>query len=225
MDSGGSKFFATDCEAQEKLQALAIVSPDEQGYEICNGLIRLHGRVWLGNNSALQTKLISAFHASAIGGHSGILPTYQRLKKLFAWTGMKVAVENFVKQCGTCQQANYDHKRPAGLLQPLPIPNGTWKELSMDFIEGLPMSHGANVIMVVVDRLSKYAHFVPLKHPFSASSVAQAFLDSVVCPCQLFQTVTRFLPAICGRSCSNLWEQNFISPPHTTRRPTGKRNE
>lgn len=171
--------YVTDSEAQAKIQALAVSSPDEQGYSLCNGLIKLQERVWIGNNTALQTKLISAFHSSAIGGHSGILPTYQRLKRMFAWQGMKVAVENFIKQCSICQHAKHEHTKPAGLLQPLPLPAGIWRELTMDFVEGLPLSGNANVIMVVVDRLSKYAHFVPLKHPFTVS-VADAFLDNVV---------------------------------------------
>ena len=90
---------------------------------------------------------------------------------------MKTRVEEFVKKCVTCQQAKHILQHPAGLLQPLPIPKGTWQQLSMDFIKGL---QGANVIMVVVDRLSKYAHFIPLKHPFTASTVAHAFMDNVV---------------------------------------------
>jgi hypothetical protein len=93
---------------------------------------------------------------------------------------MKGEVEDFVKQCAICQQAKHITMKPAGLLQPLPIPSGIWRELTMDFVEGLSLSSGANVITVVVDCLTKYAHLVPLKHPFTASSVAQAFLDSVV---------------------------------------------
>lgn len=172
--------YVTDSEAQAKIQELAVTSPNEQGYSLQNGLIKFHERVWIGNNTALQTKLISAFHSSAIGGHSGIFPTYQRLKRMFAWNGMKLAVENFVKQCNICQHAKHEHTKPAGLLQPLPLPAGIWRELTMDFIEGLPLSGTANVIMVIVDRLSKYAHFVPLKHPYTAASVATAFLENVV---------------------------------------------
>jgi hypothetical protein len=172
--------YVTDAVAQAKLQALAVHSPDAQGFELHQGLIKVHGKIWVGENSALQTKLINAFHSSAIGGHFGVLPTYKRLKRLFSWSGMKTSVDDFAKQCMVCQQAKHLHSKPARLLQPLPIPNSIWRELTMDFVEGLPMSSGANVIMVVVDRLTKYAHLIPLKHPFNASTVAQVFLDSVV---------------------------------------------
>jgi len=128
----------------------------------------------------LQTKIIAACHSSALGGHSGIAATYSRMKKHFAWKGMKMDVENFVKQCSICQHAKHSLQHPMGLLQPLPIPAGVWQDLTMDFIEGLPKSEGCNVILVVVDRLTKYAHFLPIRHPYTAAVVAQTFLDNVV---------------------------------------------
>jgi hypothetical protein len=81
--------YVTDSDVQRRLTALAVVLPDEHGYTLRDGIIRFHGRVWIGSNSTLQTKLITAFHSSPVGGHSGAHATYQRLKKLFAWTGMK----------------------------------------------------------------------------------------------------------------------------------------
>jgi len=89
-------------------------------------------------------------------------------------------VESFIQLCEVCQKAKHVHNLPAGKLQPLPIPAGTWQDLSMDVIEGLPKSEGYSVIMVVVDRLTKYAHFLPLKHPYTAPVVAKLFLDTVV---------------------------------------------
>ena len=93
---------------------------------------------------------------------------------------MKMAVEDFVKQCSVYQQAKHTNHSPPGLLQPLPIPEGVWMDISMDFIEGLPKSNGYSVIMVVVDRLTKFAHFVAVKHPYTASTIAQLFMDNIV---------------------------------------------
>jgi hypothetical protein len=127
-----------------------------------------------------HTKLISTFHASTLGGHSGIQATYQRLKKLFFWQGMKQVVEFFVKQCDVCQKAKHELCKYPGLLHPLPIPQQSWSDISLDFIEGLPNSNGYSVILVIVDRFTKYSHFFPLKHPFSAVLMAQLFLDNIV---------------------------------------------
>lgn len=142
-------------------------------------MLRYKGRIWVGSDPILQQKLIEAFHASPLGGHSGVPVSYQRLKRLFAWTGLKTAVFQFVNTCPTCQQAKPDRSRYPGLLQPLPVPTMAWQSISMDFVEGLPSSGGKNCILVVVDRFSKYSHFIPLTHPFTALTVAKAFLAGV----------------------------------------------
>jgi hypothetical protein len=80
----------------------------------------------------------------------------------------------------------------------------------MDFIEGLPMSERCDTILVVVDRYSKYAHFFALKHPFSAATMAQVFLDNVVKLHHWFQTRIRFLLAIFGSPYFNLWTQSWL---------------
>lgn len=136
--------------------------------------------MWIPSNSALQTKVIAALHSSAIGGHSGIKATYFRVKQLFHWKVLKLDVENYVKQCSVCQQAKHETNNPAGLLQPLPVPQGAWKDWSMDFIEALPLSEGSNTILVVVDRFTKYSHFIPLRHPFTAMQVAKVVFDNVI---------------------------------------------
>lgn len=93
---------------------------------------------------------------------------------------MRTAIKEFIKNCDVCQRCKSDCLQPAGLLQPLPIPAKVWTDISMDFIEGLPLSQGKFAIMVVVDRLTKYAHFIPLKHPYTAITVAKVFLEQIV---------------------------------------------
>ncbi|WVZ96210.1 LOW QUALITY PROTEIN: hypothetical protein U9M48_041877, partial [Paspalum notatum var. saurae] len=160
--------YTTDPKAQIMLTQLALANPNETGYSLDQGLIKYKGKIWLGNNSAIQTKVISAFHSTPIGGHSGINTTYYKVKNLFAWKGMKTQVEEFIKQCSVCQQAKHSLHHSFGLLQPLPIPSAAWHDISMDFIKGLPKSEGYNCILVVVDRLTKFAHFIDIKHPYIA---------------------------------------------------------
>ena len=85
----------------------------------------------------------------------------------------------FIQRCSIYQQCKYDTAASPSLLQPLPILNHIWQHITMDFIDSLPLSYGKNVIFVVVDRLSKAAHLMALSHPYTASDVAQSFLDHV----------------------------------------------
>ena len=96
----------------------------------------------------------------------------KRLGGVVYWKSLKKDVRQFVRACIICQQFKYDTSPYLGLLQPLPVPEKIWSDIAMDFIEGLPKSRGHYVIFVVVDRLSKYAHFLPLSHPYTALVVA-----------------------------------------------------
>ena len=88
-------------------------------------------------------------------------------------------VRNFARECPTCQRYKVDLAAPGGLLQPLQVLGAIWVDVSLDFIEGLPKSRGKDTIMVVVDRLSKYAHFLTLSHPYTAVTVAQLYFDHI----------------------------------------------
>lgn len=92
---------------------------------------------------------------------------------------MKQTIRSYVQQCTICQQAKVEHVRSPGLLQPLPVPTRPWTTVCMDFIEGLPSSNRMNTIFVVIDKFTKYGHFVALSHPFTALNVAQAYMDSI----------------------------------------------
>jgi hypothetical protein len=96
------------------------------------------------------------------------------------WNGLKQDVDSFVKQCSVCHQAKHELCKYPGLLQPLPIPAQAWTDLTMDFIERLPKSQGYSVRLVIVDRLTKYSHFFPIKHSFTVAVIAQVFLDNIV---------------------------------------------
>ena len=138
------------------------------------------GRVALPRNSTYISLLLHEYHDSAIGGHAGEAKTYLRIAKDWFWVGMKRDVTDYVHKCSVCQAQKVSQQHPAGLLQPLPLPSMVWEDITMDFVEGLPLSRGYNTILVVVDRLSKYAHFIGLKHPFHASTVAASFIQEIV---------------------------------------------
>jgi hypothetical protein len=92
---------------------------------------------------------------------------------------MKQEIPNFVPECDVYQCNKAQTVKSSGTLQPLSIPPAIWRDISMDFITGLPKSGNKSVIMVVVDHLSKYAHLCALQHPFTTSTVAQLFMDQV----------------------------------------------
>ncbi|XP_068662867.1 uncharacterized protein [Aristolochia californica] len=93
---------------------------------------------------------------------------------------MKSSVADYVTACHNYQRNKSESLSPAGLLQPLQAPSQVWADIFMDFIDGLPPSSGKSVIFVVVDRFSKYGHFLTLAHPYTATHVAQLFMDHIV---------------------------------------------
>jgi len=171
--------YQQDVQATSLLQHLSIAPGLNDPFTLRDGIIRKKGSIWLPANCTLQEQLLREFQATPMGGHSGVPVTLRRIKQLFVWKGMAKAVHRFVQSCVVCQQAKPDRAKYPGLLQPLPVPESAWQIISMDFIEGLPRSGRFNCILVVVDKFSRFAHFVPLAHPFSAATVATTFMDHV----------------------------------------------
>ncbi|KAK8942857.1 hypothetical protein KSP39_PZI008725 [Platanthera zijinensis] len=125
---------------------------------------------------------------------------------MFYWKRMKPEIYAYIQQCGVCQKCKAENQHPAGLLQPLPIPGRVWQDISLDFIEGLPMSNGKKTVMVVVDRLSKQAHFMAISHPHTAEMVAQIFLDSV---CRLHGLPASLVSDRGAVFLSQFWQELF----------------
>ena len=105
-------------------------------------------------------------HTSLVGRHLGFLKKYHMVKKEFFWEGLKSNIQRFVEECLVCQQNKVETIKIPGLLQPLNIHCQCWQEVLMDFIIGLPKSKGNNVIMVVLDRITKHGHFFFSLSPF-----------------------------------------------------------
>lgn len=122
-----------------KLQADPSSHPD---FSYQRGVLLYKGRLVLSKTSSLIPLMLQEFHTTPHGGHSGFLRTYRRLASNLYWVGMKATVQAFVRSCDTCQRQKYSASSPAGLLQPLPIPEQIWEDFSLDFITGLPKSKG-----------------------------------------------------------------------------------
>jgi transposase InsO family protein len=170
--------YEQDEKASELVAKLSVTPSDDTGFALNNGLLRYKGKIWVGNVQSLKTKIMHALHSGPLGGHSGIPVTIRRIKQYFVWSGLTKDVQTFVSTFQICQQAKPERVKYPGLLQPLPIPECAWQVLSLDFVEGLPLSKKMNVVLVVVDKFSKY-HFLPLAHPFTALSVAQLYMQQV----------------------------------------------
>jgi hypothetical protein len=119
--------------------------------------------------SAFKAKVLQACHDSPVPGHQGFVKTYRQVTERFSWKGLKEDVMRHIKEFTTFQVNKDEHTHPAGLLQPLPIPEHKWESISMDFIIGFPKAQGKYCIFVVVDRLTKFSHFFSIATDFSVT--------------------------------------------------------
>lgn len=149
-------------------------------FAVREGLLMYKNHFYLSPQSSLRQRILSECHSSPMAGHGGIKKILVRISANFYWPGLCKDVERFVSECVVCQQVKSSTQPPAGLIQPLPVPNHVWEDISMDFVTGHPNFRGNTVIYVVVDRLSKYAHFAMLPTQYTTAKVASVFVEMVV---------------------------------------------
>jgi hypothetical protein len=131
---------------------------------------------------SLRETMLKEAHDCDYSIHPGSTKMYQDLKQKYWWYGLKRDVAAHVAMCDVCQRVKAEHQRPAGLLHPLKIPEWKWEEIGMDFITGLPRTpKGYNSIWVIVDRLTKVAHFIPVKTTYKGSQLAELYMARIMC--------------------------------------------
>ncbi|CAL5414693.1 unnamed protein product [Camellia sinensis] len=158
-----------------------FVTKPRPGYTIENQVLKFEGRLCVADVPDLKRKILQEAHSSKFAIHPGSTKMYQDVKRTFWWPNMKREIAEFVFQCLCCQQVKAEHQRPAGLLQPLSIPEWKWEHISMDFVVGLPRTQrGMDSIWVIVDRFTKSAHFLPVKRTFNADRLAELYMNEIV---------------------------------------------
>ena len=146
-------------------------------WAVVDGMVTNDGQLYIPLSSPLLQEIMAAVH---VDGHEGIHRTLHRLHRDFHFPNMRHLVQDFVRACPTCQRYKSEHLHPAGLLMPLPIPTAVWADIGLDFVEALPRVNGKSVILSVIDRFSKYCHFIPLAHPYTTETVTRAFFADIV---------------------------------------------
>ena len=146
-----------------------------------DGVLRFAGRICVPRVGDLIQLILSEAHESRYSIHPGTAKMYSDLRQHYWWSGMRRDIADFVSCCLCCQQVKAEHLRPGGEFQGLPIPEWKWDRVTMDLVDGLPRtSRGFDSIWVIVDRLTKSAHFLPVQSSFSAERLARIYIREVV---------------------------------------------
>ena len=124
-------------------------------------------------------RVLQYCHDSPLAGHFGTQKTLELVTRKYWWPHLREFFMDYVHTCDVCCRSKIPRHRPYGLLQPLPIPIGPWKSISMDFITNLPISKGYHAILTMVDRLTKMAHFLPCVKNFTSQDTTNIVTQEV----------------------------------------------
>ncbi|XP_073133739.1 uncharacterized protein [Henckelia pumila] len=173
-------------------------------YTVKDGIVHHKGRKWVPAVDSLREDVMTEAHTVPYSIHPGSTKMFKDLQMLYWWPSMKKDIVKFISECLTCQQVKVEHQRPAGLLKPLHIPTWKWEDVTMDFVIGLPITQRRmNSIWIIVDRLTKSAHFLPVRNNFSMNQYAELYIREVV---RLHGVPARIISDRDPRFTSNFWK-------------------
>ncbi|KAG8483064.1 hypothetical protein CXB51_021936 [Gossypium anomalum] len=145
-----------------------------------DGVLYFRGRICISKDSDLRLMILKEAHGGPCAMHPGGSTLYRDLRELYWWPGLKRGVTEFVGKCLTCQQVKAEHQLPSGLLQPVKIPFWKWERVTMDFVSGLPLTPSKkDSVWVIVDRLTKSAHFILVRTDYSLQSLAKLYVAEI----------------------------------------------
>ncbi|GKE73602.1 putative reverse transcriptase domain-containing protein, partial [Tanacetum coccineum] len=174
-------------EAQKEAMRKKYVRKENLGrlikpiFEFCpDGTHCFGNRVWLPRFGGLRDLVMHESHKSKYFIYMQSDKTYQDLKLLYWWPNMKADTATYVSKCLTCAKVEAEHQKPSGLLQKPEIPVWMWERITMDFVRGLPRTpSGYDTIWIIVNRLNKSAHFLPMKKKDSMEKLTRLFLKEI----------------------------------------------
>nr|GEW33512.1 putative reverse transcriptase domain-containing protein [Tanacetum cinerariifolium] len=146
-----------------------------------DGALYYLDRIWVPLKGKVRTLIMDEAHKSKYYVHSGADKMYYDLRDRYWWPGIKKDIVVYVSKCLTCLKVKAKHQRPSGLLQQLEIPKWKWERIAMDFVTKLPRtSSGHDTIWVIMDRLTKSAHFLPMREDYKMDRLARLYLNEII---------------------------------------------
>ncbi|KAM2048175.1 hypothetical protein ACFX1T_006748 [Malus domestica] len=137
--------------------------------------------MYVPNNEELKKEILDEAHCLAYAMHPGGTNMYHTIRLFYYWPGMKREIAEYVSRCIVCQQVKAERKKPFGRIQPLPVPQWKWENITMDFVYKLPRTrNGFDGVWVIVDRLTKSAHFIPVREKYPLNKLAKLFIMKIV---------------------------------------------
>jgi hypothetical protein len=145
------------------------------------GVVWFNNRIVVPKNDEIRQQILDEAHLSRYSIHPGSTKMYHDLKQHYWWTKMKIEIARYVARCDTCRCVKAIHMKTAGPLQSLPIPTWKWEDIRMDFIVGLPRTaKGYDSIWVIIDRLTRIAHFLPVKTYYPVLTYAELYIARIL---------------------------------------------